>query len=62
MVLNSNKIYYTYKDVTILPSVLSPIEHRSECNPYHENGLLPVFASPMDTVINEKNYSLFYNE
>ena len=55
MVLNSNKIYYTYKDVTILPSVLSPIEHRSECNPYHENGLLPVFASPMDTVINEKN-------
>ena len=62
MVLNSNKIYYTYKDVTILPSVLSSIEHRSECSTHCENGLLPLFTSPMDTVVNEKNYSLFYNQ
>lgn len=54
MVLNSNKIYYTYKDVTILPSVLSSIEHRSECSTHCENGLLPLFTSPMDTVVNEK--------
>lgn len=62
MVLIRNKIYYTYKDVTIVPSILSSIEHRSECNPYYENGLLPLFTSPMDTVVNEKNYSMFHNQ
>ena len=62
MVLIRNKIYYTYKDVTIVPSILSSIEHRSECNPYYENGLLPLFTSPMDTVVNEKNYYVINEE
>lgn len=57
-----NKIYYSYKDVTILPSIISNIEHRSSCNPYYDNGLLPLFTSPMDTVVGEENFSSFYNE
>ena len=58
----NNKIYYSYKDVTILPSIISNIEHRSSCNPYYDNGLLPLFTSPMDTVVGEVNFSSFYNE
>lgn len=58
----NNKMYYSYKDVTILPSIISNIEHRSSCNPYYDNGLLPLFTSPMDTVVGEENFSSFYNE
>lgn len=58
----TNKTYYAYKDVTILPSIVSNIEHRSQCNPYYDNGMLPLFTSPMDTVVNEDNFSSFYNE
>ena len=58
----NNKMYYSYKDVTILPSIISNIEHRSSCNPYYDNGLLPLFTAPMDTVVGEGNFSSFYNE
>ena len=50
---------YTYKDVTIVPTVISEIEHREECNPYYEDGMLPLFTAPMDTVLNDENYSKF---
>lgn len=46
-------------DVMIVPSVISDIEHRSECNPYTENGTLPLFASPMDSVVSLSNMDLF---
>lgn len=57
-----NEMKYCYNDITIVPSIKSCIEHRSECNPYmgeFEKSPLPIFASPMSTVINEKNFSLF---
>ena len=53
------KTQYTYKDVTIVPSIVSHIEHREECNPYYEDGMLPLFTAPMDTVVNDKNFDLF---
>ena len=49
----------SYDDVAILPSVLTSIRSRSQCNVYDENGFLPIFASPMDTVLNERNLSVF---
>ena len=54
-----NRTYYTYKDVTIEPCVIRDIEHREECNPYYEDGFLPLFTAPMDTVISKNNFSLF---
>lgn len=62
MGLQSDKIYYTYDDVTIVPNVISDIEHRSECVPLDENGMLPLFTAPMDTVISKDNFELFENE
>lgn len=59
MALIENRIYYTYNDVTIMPSVVSDIEHRSECITWDAHGMLPLFTAPMDTVVSEKNFDLF---
>lgn len=53
------RIYYTYNDLTIQPGIVSYIQHRSECNPFDNDGKLPLFTAPMNTVINESNFSLF---
>lgn len=59
MTLIKDKIYYTYNDVTIVPTVVSDIKHRSECEPWNEDGMLPLFTAPMDTVVSESNFNLF---
>ena len=48
-----------YDDISIVPAVISTIESRKECHPYAEFGRLPIFVSPMDTVISEENYDDF---
>lgn len=53
------EIYLNYDDVSILPAVKSDIKSRKECNPYDEDGMLPIFASCMDTVLNKENYEFF---
>lgn len=53
------EVALAYDDVAIIPSSISRINHRTECNPFDENGFLPIFASPMSTVVNESNFSLF---
>lgn len=54
-----NKIYYAYRDVSILPGIVSDVEHRSQCYVMDEFGKLPLFTAPMDTVVGEKNFKLF---
>ena len=54
-----DKIYYAYDDVTIMPGVLSKVEHRTECIPWDKEGMLPLFTAPMDTVVSKKNFELF---
>ena len=58
MLINTN-IKYSYNDVAIIPSVMSQIKHRIECNPFLSDGTLPIFASPMDTVVSIENFELF---
>ena len=53
-----------WNDITIVPETISSISSRSEINPFYNGGLasedrLPLFASPMDTVVDEKNYTKF---
>lgn len=50
-----------WNDVSIVPAILSKIDSRSEINPY-KNGKLPLFVSPMDTVINNTNADIFHNQ
>ena len=62
MGLIKDKIYYTYEDVTIMPNVMGLIEHSSECIPLDEEGMLPLFTAPMNTVVNSKNFGMFEDE
>lgn len=50
---------FDFKDITIVPETISTITSRKEVNPYNELLYLPVMVSPMDTVVDEKNYKLF---
>ena len=59
MGLIDERICYAYEDLTIKPCVVSDIEHRVECVPFDENGMLPLFTAPMDTVVNETNFDMF---
>ena len=47
---------YSYRDVTIVPALISDIDSRSECNPFYKDGNLPIFAAPMDSVVDLKMY------
>ena len=50
-----------WKDITIVPCKLSDINSRSEicCE---RGGKLPLIASPMDTVIDEKNANIYFSK
>ena len=49
----------SFNDICLVPSVISNIEHRSECSPYLDNGMLPLFTAPMSSVINDENWEEF---
>lgn len=49
-------IQYSYKDITVIPAVISEISSRSECNPVCEDGCMPIFTAPMASVVNTRNY------
>lgn len=52
-------------DISIIPSAISEIGSRSECQifeDFHGQANLPLMASPMDTVVCEKNFSRYINE
>ena len=51
----------SFNDICLVPSVISNIEHRSECSPYLEDGMLPLFTAPMSSVINQDNWEIFKN-
>lgn len=52
-------IKLSYDDICIVPEEITTIDSRSQCNCYDENGMLPIFASCMDTVVNNHNYETF---
>lgn len=54
-----SKIKLDWNDITIVPETISDISSRSEIYPFHDDSNLPLFASPMDTVVDENNYTKF---
>jgi len=55
------KMKLDWKDITIVPSRLSEINSRSEIN-CRVNNKLPIFAAPMDTVIDKDSSNIFFNK
>lgn len=50
---------YSLNDISIVPASISIINSRSECCPFYENGMLPLFTAPMSSVVDLNNYKLF---
>lgn len=53
---------FDFKDITLVPEILSIISSRSEIDIYTDEGYLPLMVSPMDTVIDLANSTLFKHE
>ena len=53
---------YGLNDIGLIPASISDIRHRSECNVYNDDNVLPIFTAPMNAVINEHNYQLFFEQ
>ena len=50
---------YAYNDLTIIPAKISFVNSRSECNPFINDNMLPIFTAPMASVVSENNYQTF---
>lgn len=55
----SRNIGYGYNDLCIVPAKTSSINSRQECNEYYSDNTLPIFASPMASVVNLSNFNLW---
>jgi len=53
---------FDFKDITLVPETISTINSRSEIDIYNSEGTLPLFVSPMDTVVDLNNYKKFVKE
>lgn len=53
-----NKMF-DFKDISLVPEIISSINSRSEIVPYTENITLPIMVSPMDTVLDIYNFDKF---
>lgn len=54
-------IKFDFNDISIIPTIISNIKSRKDIKLLDINNKLPLFVSPMDTVIDENNYKTFLN-
>ena len=61
--MNELKYKFDYKDVSLVPEVMTDINTRTLVNPYFEKGTkLPIMTAPMDTVVNNSNIDKFLDQ
>lgn len=52
---------FDLRDICLIPTIISEINSRSECNIMTDHNFLPLMAAPMDTVVSKENYTSFLN-
>lgn len=52
-------IKYSYGDLCIMPACISNVRSRSECNVYYDDGYLPLFTSPMTSVVGLNSFKKY---
>ena len=57
--LNKDSVKYSYNDIAVIPTAMSSIKHRSETNPFYDDGNLPIFTAPMSSIVNVDNISTY---
>jgi len=57
--IGDKDIKVDFNDILITPAITTDISSRSEVTPFKNNGLLPLFTAPMDTVVDSTNVDLF---
>lgn len=53
------KTLYSLDEVVLIPSPVSYIEHRAQCDCFDENEKLPLFIAPMCCLVDQNNYEKF---
>ena len=54
-------IKFDLRDISIIPTIVSDISSRSECDTKTDGVWLPLMAAPMDTVVCNKNINTYIN-
>lgn len=57
--MKKQNIRFDFNDISLIPAIISDIRTRKDINIFDINNKLPLFVSPMDTVIDENNYQIF---
>lgn len=57
---NTTNTKFDFNDILIEPASTTEISSRVQVNPFDENGMMPIFTAPMDTVVDEKNAKFFH--
>lgn len=50
---------FDFDDISLVPDTISDIDSRAEVSITCDNGFLPLFAAPMDTVVCDANHKVF---
>jgi IMP dehydrogenase/GMP reductase len=56
----TSNIKVDFNDILIQPADKTAITSRKQINPFDKEGFLPIFTAPMDTVVDEENHKMFF--
>jgi len=57
--MTRNDAKFDFDDILIQPAIVSTISSRSEVTVTYDDGYLPLFTAPMDTVVSSSNVEIF---